>query len=79
MNSRTTVAPFILRAASLLGVDLGDGAGGNPPRRLDTIAGSADEHSVRAHHGSAQCFLRWPNSAPLLLDQKLRGRVVLSW
>lgn len=78
MDLPTTVAPFILRGVALLGIDSvmasrerRDAAWS----RLATAAGAIPfERIIVRHH-----FDEIANLAPRLLDQKLRGRVVLSW
>jgi acrylyl-CoA reductase (NADPH) len=78
MNLPTTVAPFILRGVSLLGVDSVMAPEATRRAAWDMIAGSAANipfERIMVRHK----FSEVAELAPLLLDQKLRGRVVLSW
>ncbi len=74
----TSVAPFILRGVSLLGVDSVMAPGTTRRAAWDRIEAAAAavpfDRIITRHRFSEVAEL-----APKLLDQQLRGRVVLSW
>ena len=78
MSLPTTVAPFILRGVSLLGVDSVMAPEATRHAAWEMIARSAANipfERIMVRHK----FSEVAELAPLLLDQKLRGRVILSW
>jgi acrylyl-CoA reductase (NADPH) len=74
----TTVAPFILRNVALLGVDSVMCPAPKRQRAWERVARDLDHARLAAmitHHS----FSEADRLAADLIDQKLRGRAVLSW
>jgi acrylyl-CoA reductase (NADPH) len=76
MDLPTTVAPFILRGVSLLGVD---SVMCPRPRRLEAWARLAHEldHAKLAQMTTTIGFDDIPKYAQAILDGKVRGRIVV--
>jgi acrylyl-CoA reductase (NADPH) len=78
MNLPTSVAPFILRAVSLLGIDSVAASAEKRERSWARLARDLDFERLRSMT-TLHRFEEVDALAEALLDQKLRGRAVLHW
>jgi acrylyl-CoA reductase (NADPH) len=78
MSLPTTVAPFILRGVSLIGVDSVMASQARRASAWKRLAADLDRKRLAAIMVSHR-FDEVERLAPAILDQKIRGRVVLHW